>query len=189
MAGYCFPTEVSEMSVDGDNGISHKEFFEKALTAAGEWTRFADPKALGVAVFLSFGANDLLRNAERLYFGFSKNNSALEWLLTVCFVGACLLAVLTVSAVSCALFPRLKPKGPRSLFFFGGVAQFEGPEEYECEVREKTPQQLQSHIARQVWNVAKAADAKHWWTQWAYRFLLLFFACWVVARIALSFVS
>jgi hypothetical protein len=57
------------MSSGNDSGISHKEFFEKALTAAGEWARFADPKALGVAVFLSFGANDLLRNARRLFFG------------------------------------------------------------------------------------------------------------------------
>jgi len=29
------------MSPEDGTGISHKEFFEKALTAAGEWARFA----------------------------------------------------------------------------------------------------------------------------------------------------
>ena len=141
-----------------DPGISHKEFFEKALTAAGEWTKFADPKALGVAVFLSFGATDLLRYAGQLYYGFSDNSES-EWLTTVCLLGALLLAVLTLFFVTRALFPRLEPEGPRSLYYFGCIAQFEDPEEYERVVKEKTPQELESHIASQAWNVAKVANA------------------------------
>ncbi len=171
-----------------DTGITHKEFFEKALTTAGEWTRFADPKALGVAVFLSFGATDLLRYARQLFYGFSAN-SWLEWLTTVCFVGACLSALVTVIFVSSALFPRLQPKGPRSLFYFGGIAQFDDPDEYEQEVRKKTPQELESHMASQAWNVAKIADKKHRLTQRAYFSLLVFIAFWVVARLALYSIS
>lgn len=168
--------------------MTHNEFFEKALTAAGEWTRFADPKALGVAVFLSFGVNDLMRNASRLFFGFTEN-SGLEWLTTVCFIGACLLGLSTVVCISLALFPRLEPKGPNSLLFFGDIAQFNDPEEYECEVRDKTSQELDSRIASQAWDVAKTAATKHWWTQMAYLSLLVFLFFWVIGRVALSFVN
>jgi uncharacterized membrane protein len=174
-------------------GISHKEFFEKALTAAGEWTRFADPKALGVAVFLSFGANDLIRNARRLFFGvpvfgFPEDGTWPEWWVSVAFLGACLFGVLTVVFVSAALFPRLTPKGPDSLFFFGSIAQIKDPAEYEQQVRAKSPQDLESQIAIQVWNIAKTANKKHRMTQWAYRCLIVFFICWVVARVAVSFI-
>jgi hypothetical protein len=175
-------------SENQDSGMSHKEFLEKALTTAGEWARFADPKALGVAVFLSFGATDLLMNAGRLYYGFTKNSS-LEWTTTMCFLGALLIGVLTVLFVSLALFPRLKPKGPDSLFYFGSIAQMSGPEKYEQEVKKLRPQDLESQIAHQTWNVAKTAAAKHKWTQRAYFSLLVFVAFWVAGRIALSFIQ
>lgn len=171
-----------------DNGMSHKEFFEKALTAAGEWTRFADPKALGVAVFLSFGATDLSKNAGRLYYGFTKNTPS-EWTTTISFLGAFLFSILTVLCVSLALFPRLKPKGPDSLFFFGSIALISDPEQYEREVRKMGPQELENQIAYQAWNVANTAATKHKWTQRAYFSLLVFFAFWVAGRIALSFVQ
>lgn len=175
------------MAQNKDNpGLSHKEFFEKALTAAGEWTRFADPKVLGVAVFLSFGVTDLLRHARELYHGLS-SVGRLEWLTTACFLGACLFALTTVVLVSLSLFPRLKPKGPMSLFFFGGIAQFDEPEEYERKVRSKTPQELESQIAYQAWNVAKTANTKHRWTRLAYFSLLVFLTFWVLARVALAF--
>jgi Family of unknown function (DUF5706) len=176
-----------------ESGISHKEFFDKALTAAGEWTRYADPKALGVAVFLSFGANDLIRHVRRLFFGFPvvdfpKGGTWLEWWVSVAFLGACLLAALTVIFVSAALFPRLTPKGPASLFYFGSVAQSKDPKEYEQQVRAKTSEELESQIASQVWNVARTADKKHRMTRWAYIFLIAFFICWVIARVLSSFV-
>lgn len=172
-----------------DNEMAHKEFFEKAFTTAGEWTRFADPKALGVAVFLSFGAADLLNNAEQLYYGFSRDNSLLQWITTASFLAACLFGVLTVICVSLALFPRLKPKGPESLFYFGSIAKITDPEEYEQKVRAMEPQELESQIAHQAWNVAKTAAMKHKWTKYAYSSLLIFLACWVVGRIAMSFVQ
>lgn len=179
---FCSHEEVTVMANENeDPSISHKEFFEKALTAAGEWTRFADPKALGVAVFLGFGATDLLKYIGQLYYGF--------WLTIVCLLGALLLAVLTLFFVTRALFPRLEPEGPRSLYYFGGIAQFEDPEEYERVVKEKTPQELESHIASQARNVAKVANAKHQRTQWAYRCLLEFLALWAVGRVALYLVS
>jgi hypothetical protein len=172
------------MPHENDTSTSYKEFYEDALTAAGEWVRYADPKALGVAVFLSFGTTDLLKNAGQLYYGFSKNNSVLEWITTVGFLVTCLFGVLTVLCVSLTLFPRPKPKGPRSLFYFGGIAQCNGPEEYEQEVREKKPQELETQIAHQAWNVAKIADTKHRWAKRAYYSLLLFLIFWVVTRVA-----
>jgi hypothetical protein len=191
---YSLHKEVIDMSPEhNDAGISHKEFFEKSLTAAGEWTRFADPKALGVAVSLSFGANDLIRNAQDLFFGFPvlnfpKSGSGLEWWMSVAFLGACVFGVLTVGFVSAALFPRRKPKGPESLFYFGGIARIKDAQEYERQVREKTPQQLESQIAIQAWNLARTANKKHRMTQWAYVWLVLFFVCWVAAHVMLSFV-
>jgi hypothetical protein len=171
-----------------DASMSHKEFLEKALTGAGEWVRYADPKALGVAVFLTFGATDLLRNSERLYHGFTKN-SVPEWIMTLSLLGAFMFGITTVVCISLAVFPRLKPKGPRSLFYFGGIAQVTGPEEYEQEVRKMGPQELESQIAHQAWNVAKLAETKHRWSKRAYFSLLVSFAFWVAGRIALYFVQ
>lgn len=171
-----------------DSGMSHKEFFEKALTAAGEWTRFADPKALGVAVFLGFGANDLSKNAGQLYYGFTEN-SPLEWMTTIGFILAFLFGLLTALFVSLALFPRLEPKGPRSLLYFGGIAEMPGPQQYEQEVRKLGPQELESQIAYQAWNVANTATTKHKWTQRAYYSLVCFFAFWIAGRIAVSFIQ
>lgn len=139
-------------------------------------------------MFLGFGATDLLRNAGQLNYGLS-DNSCLEWLTTLCLLGACVSALATTFCVTWALFPRLKPTGPRSLYYFGGIAQFNSPNEYEQKVREKTPQELESHIAKQAWNVAKTADAKHRWTLRAYFSLLLFLIFWVVGRVALFYVS
>jgi len=180
-------------SENEQGGVSHKEFFENALTAAGEWTRYADPKALGVAVFLSFGASDLIRQARRLFFGFPildfpEEGTWLEWWVSAAFLGACLFATLTLLFVSLALFPRLTPKGPDSLFYFGSVAQRKNPREYEKQVRAKSPEELESQIASQAWNVARTADKKHRMTRWAYSFLIAFFICWVVARMLSSFV-
>lgn len=170
-----------------DTGMSHKEFFEKALTVAGEWTRFADPKALGVAVFLSFGANDLIRSTRQLFFGFSADGTWLQWVISAAFLGACASAIIAVGFISAALFPRLKPKGPNSLFYFGSIAQVSDPETYEQEVRKLGAQELESQIAHQAWNVATTAATKHKWTQRAYFGLLLFVALWVFGRVASSF--
>ena len=132
-----------------DPSISYKEFFEKALTAAGDWARYVDPKVIGVAAFLGFGVIDLLDNAEQLYYGFSANGRS-EWLTTTCFLGACLFAAISILSIAFALVPRLNPKGPPSLYFFGGIATFKDANEYEQEVRQQTPRELESHIACQA---------------------------------------
>ena len=166
--------------------MSHREFFEKALTSAGEWVRFADPKALGVAVFFSFATNDLLKNAGRLYFGLAKN-SAWEWVATASLLGAVILGIATVVCVTLALFPRLEPKGPHSLLYFGGIAQVTDPETYEQQVRRMGTEELESQIAHQAWNVAKTAETKNRWTKRAYYGLLIFLALWITGRMALFF--
>ena len=165
---------------------------QRALTAAGEWTRFADPKALGVFVFLSLGVADLVKRATELLYAYKAQNFA-GCLGIGSFFLACIFAVATVVLASVALFPRLEPKRQRnerpSLFYFDGIAKFESPTAYEQAVKSKTEQELESEIASQAWEVARVASAKHRRTQLAYICVLAFLVCWVVARVGLSFIS
>ena len=165
---------------------------QKALTAAGEWTRFADPKALGVFVFLGLGVADLAKRASELLYAY-KAQSFVGWLGTGGFFLACIFAIATVVLASVALFPRLEPKRRRnekpSLFYFDGIAKFESPTAYEQAVKSKTEQELESEIANQAWEVARIASTKHRRTQLAYIYVIAFLVGWVVARVGLSIVS
>src|SRR5690349_25170330 len=50
----------------GDYGIETKDFLERALAAASEWTRHADPKVLAVLILLGLGPKDLVDHSRRL---------------------------------------------------------------------------------------------------------------------------
>ena len=94
----------------GARELTHKEFLEKALVASGEWSRFADPKVLGVFIFLGLGMANLIEVAGNLWDGKDAENVA-GWMATGGFAAACLLAVLAVLFASLALFPQLQPGG------------------------------------------------------------------------------
>jgi hypothetical protein len=49
------------------SGMTHHAFLDKAYTAASDWARFADPKVLGVFVFLGLGAANLVARAAQLW--------------------------------------------------------------------------------------------------------------------------
>lgn len=173
-----------------DDNVPHAKFFEKALTAAGEWTRFADPKLLGVLVLLGLGVSNIVARAGPLWDA-HKDASFWGWAATSAFVVSAVIAVLVVLFVSRGLFPRTTPQADAgtSLFFFAGIATFKTPEEYEQKVRSKTAEQLESEVARQAWEVSTVAVEKHACTKLAYHFVIAFLVAWVVARLALSFVG
>lgn len=172
--------------------MSSQEFFEKALDSASQWVRFADPKAFGVFVFLGLGVNDLVGHANELFHGYQSGGVS-GWGVTFVFILGLILAAATVVCVSFALFPRLMPRRqqsegrPRSLLYFGGIAEFNDVEEYLSQVRSKTGDELEGEIARQAWEVSKIATMKHKWTQYSYVLVLSFLVSWAISRIGLSF--
>jgi hypothetical protein len=167
---------------------AHAKFFEKALTAASEWTRFADPKLLGVLVLLGLGVSNLVSKAGSLWDAHD-DGWFWGWASTLSFVAAAILAALAVLYVSLGLFPRMKRKGDSepSLFFFAGIAGFDSPSKYEDAVRAKSEGELESEVARQAWEVASIATEKHRWAKAAYRTVVAFLVAWAVARLGLSF--
>src|SRR4051794_5292868 len=132
-------------------GIPHRDFLERALVTAGEWTRYADPKALGVLVLLGLGVKDLIDHAGRFVHPHEPATAACGVLdanghtcggiaSTALFFLACALAVVVVAFVTHALFSRLTLRGllgrehddalPRSRFFFGEVSRYNTQEAY-----------------------------------------------------------
>lgn len=167
------------------------DYFDRVLGAAGEWARYSDPKALAVLVFLGLGLTDLLSKSSKLQAaheigGFWAHTA------TIAFWLGLLLVVITVAAVSAAVFPRLgrdpfqSRKQAKSLFFFRGVAEYKSGSEYEAAVRSRTSQQLESEIAHQAYEVSKVASTKHKWTQRAYVAVLFFLTSWAISRLAFS---
>lgn len=169
---------------------SHTAFFDKTLATASEWTRFADPKLIGVLALLGLGLANIVSRAGALWDAHDEG-WVWGWLAAGSFIGAGLFAALTVVFASLGLFPRTKRlhSGEPSLLFFAGVASFKTPNDYEQAVRGKSDDELESELAHQAWEVASVATKKHFWAKWAYRAVVLFLIAWVVARVALSFTS
>jgi hypothetical protein len=166
---------------EGQGGVAPGEFFRLALAAAGEWTRFADPKVFGVFVFLGLGMSDLVDHAGALV------DADAPWTATVAFVLACALAVLSVACASVALFPRVKREGgaQRLLFFFGDIAAL-SPDAFEREVRARSGADLERELARQAWELARIATLKTQWGRRSYAAVVGFLCLWAIARIALA---
>jgi hypothetical protein len=166
----------------------HADFLERALVAAGEWTRFTDPKVIAVFVFLGLGVTDLIDHATALVDAHDRGNFG-GWLATVAFYVGCALAVLTVALASLALFPRPKPEeSAPSLYYFGGIATFATARVYERAVRAKTARELEGEIARQAWEVSRIARRKVQLARCAYVAVIAFLTMWAGGRIALAFV-
>jgi hypothetical protein len=178
---------VATKDPPGQDASAGADFAEKALASGAEWARFADPKLFGVLVFLGLGVADLVEYAHRLWDAHN-GPSAWGWLATVSFVIAAALAVLTVTCTTLGLFPRMKSAGTgRSLFYFGGIATFASPRDYEAAVRDRTPEELERELIDQAWEIARIARYKLDWARRGYLAVVAFLAAWAVARIALSF--
>jgi hypothetical protein len=194
----------------GGPGIPHREFLEKALTSAGEWTRYADPKALGVLVLLGLGVKDLIDHADRFVHPHEPATAKCELIsvtghtcaglgATTLFIVACVLAAVVVGFVTHALFSRLTLKGllglendevlPRSRFFFGEVSRYGSQEAYAQDVLARKEYELLRDIAGQVYEVSKICQIKHMASQRAYFALGAFLIAWAAARILLSQVA
>jgi Family of unknown function (DUF5706) len=207
------PGRTPQVAVD--EARPHADFFEKALATAGEWTRFGDPKLIGVLALLGLGLANTVSKAGELWAAHT-HGWVWGWLAAGGFFVACFFAAMTVIFASLGLFPRTRRKGERtslgraarallrfvsfglrghdkssspSLLYFAGIAAIPTPEEYERRVRAKTEAELESEIAHQAWEVSRVAAKKHAWARAAYRAVIGFLIAWAVARIALSFVS
>jgi hypothetical protein len=186
-------------------GIPHRDFLESALSSAAEWTRFADPKALGVLVLLGLGLTDLLDHADRLIYPHDSPGSRCIVIrhhscggigATCFFVLAALLAGLVVVTVTKALFSQLTMKGllgeerdltlPKSRYYFEQVRRYGSQEAYSQAVIAQTEYALLRDIAGQVWEVSRISHSKHLWTRRAYVCVLAFLFCWACARVLLT---
>jgi hypothetical protein len=179
-------------------GVAHRDFLQAALGAAGEWTRYADPKVLGVLVLLGFGINDLIEHADRFVHP-HKPESVESIAATSLFFVACVLAAFVVLFVTTALFSRLKVKAllgqergggkPASLFYFGEVRRYPSEDIYADAVLSATEQDLLRDVAGQVYQVSDVCYRKHIATQRAYVTAIAFLFAWVIGRIVLSTVT
>jgi len=173
---------------------SHHAFLERALTSAGEWTRYADPKGLGVLVLLGLGTADLLNRAGQLV-----HPTGGQWpaIATACFVIATLAAACAVVFVTQTLFPRLSLSGllpsdrrahgkPQSHFYFAEVAKHSDQQAYFDSVRSQDLDALLRDVAGQVYEISVVASCKHRAARRAYVAAVLFLAAWVAARICLA---
>jgi hypothetical protein len=191
--------------------ISHREFVERALVAAGEWSRFADPKLLGVLVLLGLGAKDLIDHGGRSLHPHeaaharchliinAAGHSCAGLVATAGYVAAAALAGLTVLFLTHGLFSRLRMRGLlfgeraaspiHSLFYFGEIARHGSQEAYRVALKSKTEQQLFDDMAGQIYEVSKVAAEKHRSAQRAYMAVMAFLIVWAAARLALSMTS
>lgn len=185
--------------MDADD--ARRKFLEKALTSAGEWTRFADPKALGVLVILGLGVKDLVgrsrafllppdtRGADCGFLSVS-GQSCGEVVALASYCLAAVMAALVVLFVTVAVFPRLQLTRSRpsnddwSLFYFEDIAKQDSAHAYESAVRHKSASELESELARQVHAISVVASRKHRFTKRAYLSVVAFLGLWVVARVA-----
>ncbi len=199
--------ERSEAKSNEPAGMPHRDFLETALSAAGEWTRYADPKVLGVLVLLGFGINDLIGNADRYLHPHEPadrtcgvvgavGHSCEGILATGAFFVACAMAVFVVLFVTFALFSRLKmsdflgirrrDRRPRSLFFFSEVARYATKGVYADAVFAVDEHALMRDLAGQVYEVSCVCHQKHVAARRAYAAAVVFLVAWVGGRILLA---
>jgi hypothetical protein len=165
---------------------AYREFFDKALSDAGLWARYGDPKALAALAVLGLGLSNLLSVAAELIRAHDEG-SVTGWIASVAFWLSLVCVSLTVLNVARSLFPRVRPvsHSDTPLYFFADIASFDVPQDYEAAVRSRTASQLQSEIAAQAWEVGRIATIKHRYAGAALRWVLAFLACWAAARLML----
>jgi hypothetical protein len=175
------------MTAPNSDDDARRDFFEKALADGGQWTRFADPKALAALAFLGLAFSDLLSVARPLIEA-HKGHSVAGWIATGAFWLAMACAATTVTNVVRSLFPRTQRAAPKStpLYFFANVATFETPAQYEAAVRGLSARELESEIAAQAWEVGRIATIKHKHAKAALQWVLVFLGCWAVSRLGLA---
>jgi hypothetical protein len=113
----------------------------------------ADAKAAGfIAATLTVGAATLKLHPT------STGGDALKW-LAVAVLGA------SLAADAHVVFPRL-PSGRRGLIFWEDVRTFKDHEEYQHEVGNLTPADVEAEYAAQNYFVADVVHRKHYWVRW-----------------------
>jgi Family of unknown function (DUF5706) len=174
------------MTPADSDGDAQRDFLEKALADAGQWVRFADPKALAALAFLGLALSDLLSVGKPLIDAHQTAPLA-GWIASGTFWLAIACAGATVLNVVRSMFPRVQRRTPTStpLYFFADVAAFETPAAYETAVRSRSARELESEIAAQAWEVGRVAAIKHKHAKSALQWVLVFLGCWAISRLAL----
>jgi hypothetical protein len=171
---------------DARDEATAAQMLERTVDHFADWVRFGDAKAAGVLALQALGIADLLHNANRLA---NAHESAgfWAWSTTLMFWAAVVLAVLVVTVISTALFPRVKP-ARESIFYFGTVAKYDGGAAFADHVRALTENERVEHLAGQSWELATIGARKYARTRLAYWFVLAFLAAWASSRLAMTLV-
>ena len=160
------------------------DFLYRAVDSIQQSVQFADAKAGGVVLILSIGMLDLLKNL-RNFLDARDLSAAWGWTATIAALVATVLAILTVIQIARALFPRRRA-GLGSLFFFGVIANYKSPQEYEQAVWGSSERELVRSMATTVWNLSGIAGEKYKHLRIAYACALLFAVFWAIARLGNS---
>ena len=171
------PADTQELSPQID-------FLYRAVDSIQQSVQFADAKAGGVVLILSIGILDLFKNL-RDFLDARDLSAGFGWTATVAALIATAFGVATVFQIARALFPRRRP-GLGSLYFFGEIAAFKTPLEYEDAVWRSSERELVRSMATTVWNLSGIAGEKYKHLRIAYACALLFAISWAIARLGNS---
>ena len=171
------PADTQELSPQID-------FLYRAVESIQMSVQFADAKAGGVVLILSIGVLDLFKNL-RNFLDARDLSAGFGWTATVAALIATAFAIATVFQIARALFPRRRA-GLGSLFFFGEIAAFKTPLEYEDAVWRSSERELVRSMATTVWNLSGIAGEKYKHLRIAYGCALLFATSWAIARLGNS---
>ncbi len=160
------------------------DFLYRAVDSIQQSVQFADAKAGGVVLILSIGILDLFKNL-RAFLDARDLSAGYGWTATMSALIATVFAVLTIIQIARALFPRTRA-GLGSLFFFGVIAGYKTPQEYEDAVWRASERELVRSMATTVWNLSGIAGEKYKHLRRAYAFALLFAIFWAIARLGNS---
>jgi hypothetical protein len=160
------------------------DFLYRAVDSIQQSVQFADAKAGGVVLILSIGILDLFRNL-RNFLDARDLSAGYGWTATIAALIATAFGILTVVQIARALFPRRRA-GLGSLFFFGEIAGFKTPVEYEDAVWRSPERELVRSMATTVWNLSGIAGEKYRHLRMAYACALLFAVFWAIARLGYS---
>lgn len=160
------------------------DFLYRAVDSIQQSVQFADAKAGGVVLILSIGILDLFKNL-RAFLDARDLSAGYGWTATMAALIATVFGVLTIIQIARALFPRTRA-GLGSLFFFGVIAGYKTPQEYEDAVWGASERELVRSMATTVWNLSGIAGEKYKHLRRAYAFALLFAIFWAIARLGNS---
>jgi hypothetical protein len=170
-----------------DDELTARDWLEKSYDKTSDWSKTADPKALGVVVLLSLGLKDLLDHGGVLVRAAGDHHGLSGAVATISFWLACGFAGLAVFCVISTLVPRIKAsKQQDSLIFFSHIAATnDSGVEYLDKVRASTSADFELDLAKQTYEISRVAASKHKWARRSILWAIAFLVAWAVSRLGL----